>query len=129
MDGLEVHDLNLDLDLTPGVGKFHGVGQEVDQDLQHPSLVSQDLLDHAEVLAVAYFCRQLQLILVSQMGQHFKCLLNRKAQVEKLVADIKGVVLHFGQVEQIIDEILDHALRENLALQVVLGLLDGFADL
>ena len=121
LDGLLVEDLHMDGYLAFFVSELQAVRNKVQKDLLDPNLISIDWLYEVQVLQLVNFSHQLYLVLVCGAQEYLETLLDGGAQVKVALDEAEGVVLQLRQVEEIIDEILHHSLREYLSLQELRG--------
>ena len=81
-----------------------------------PSFVSVEQIQYFQVRFRIYHGLQLNFVRRCLVGHHLEHLVDGSRQVKEIIRDIELIVLHLGQVKQIINEVLHHFLRINLRL-------------
>ena len=67
-------------------------------------------------------------MLVCCIQQDLEAVFNRRAQIKVVIDEAERVVLQLRQIQQVIDEVLHHPLREYLILQRLGAPLDSLID-
>jgi len=79
---LLVKDLECDCDSTFFVRKLETVREKVQENLEVPSLISVNQLDHVQIFLIINFCSKFYVIIVGVRNQYLESLVNCGAQIE-----------------------------------------------
>lgn len=95
------------LDESVLLGELERVADEIEQNLDRPPLVREHLLEHERPLRVDDQV-QFDVFVFGLEADDLEGLLDDVHEVELRNVEGEGVVLELAQVEQVIDEVVDH---------------------
>lgn len=72
------------------------------------SFVAQNGLNQVEVVEVLDFSEDLDASLLCVLENDLEAVLDGGAEVEVLLVDFELVVIHLGQVQEVVDEVFHH---------------------